>query len=54
MITKEFIEFKYQPNLRIEFTKNNEGFKNRIFSDPRFDLEILELIDRNIGKLFNI
>ena len=37
--SKEFKEFKFQQNLRIEFTKNDKDFKNKIFSDPRFGLD---------------
>ena len=32
-ITKEFKEFKFQQNFRIEFTKNDEVFKNEILAD---------------------
>ena len=30
-ITKEFKEFKFQQSLRIEFTKNDKVFENKIF-----------------------
>ena len=29
--SKEFKEFKFQQNLRIEFTKNDKDFKNKYF-----------------------
>ena len=35
-ITKEYKEFKFQQNLQIEFSKNNEVFKNKIFVDRWF------------------
>ena len=47
-ITKEFEELSFQQNLWIEFTKNDEVFKNKIFSDPWFDSEKIESNDINI------
>ena len=38
-ISGEFREFKFQQNLRTEFTKNDKAFKNQIFAAPWFDLE---------------
>ena len=52
--TKEFKEFKFQQNLRIEFTKNDKVFKNRIFADPWFDSEKIEFNDTNIDELLDI
>ena len=33
-ITKEFREFNFEQNLRIEFTKNDKVFENKIFAGP--------------------
>ena len=38
-ITKEFKEFKFQQNLGIEFSKNDEVFKSNILADPWLDSE---------------
>ena len=48
-ITKEFIVFEFQENLQIEFTKNDEAFKN-----PWFDSEKIEFNDINIDELLDI
>ena len=34
---KKMKEFKFQQNLRIEFIKNDEIFKNKVFANPLFD-----------------
>ena len=47
-IPKEFEELSFQQNLWIEFTKDDEVFKNEIFSDPWFDSEKIESNDINI------
>ena len=47
-ITKEFKEFKFRQNLRIEFTKNDEAFRYKIIADPWFDSEKLELSNTNL------
>ena len=51
-ITKKVKEFKFQQNLRIEFTKNDEFFQNKKFAGPWFDSEKTEF--NNIDKLLNI
>ena len=51
-MTKKVKEFKFQQNLRIEFTKNDEFFQNKIFAGPWFDSEKTEF--NNIDKLLNI
>ena len=48
-ITKEFIVFEFQENLQIEFTKNDEVFKNNWF-----DSEKIEFNDINIDELLDI
>ena len=53
-ITKKSKEFKFQQNLRIEFSKNQEAFKNKIFADPWLDSEKLEFNDTNIDELLDI
>ena len=53
-ITKECKEFNFQQNLLIEFTKNDEAFKNKIFKIPWFDSENLEFNDTNIDELLDI
>ena len=47
--TKEFKE-----NLQIEFTKNHEVLKNKIFADPLFDSEKIEFNDINVEELLDI
>ena len=55
-ITKECKEFNFQQNLLIEFTKNDEAFKNKIFKIPWFDSENLELMIQILMNylIFNI
>ena len=53
-ITNEFKEFKFHQNLWIEFTRNDETFKNKIFADPWFDSEKLEFSNINIDELLDI
>ena len=48
-ITKEFKE-----NLQIEFTKNHEVLKNKIFADPLFDSEKIEFNDINVDEVLDI
>ena len=53
-IIKEFKDFKFQQNLRIEFTKNDEPFKNKIFADPWFGLERFKFKNINIDEILDI
>ena len=48
-ITKEFIVFEFQENLQIEFTKNDEVFKNNWFNSEK-----IEFNDINIDELLDI
>ena len=53
-MAKEFREeFKFQQSLRIEFTVNDEFFKNKMLADPWFDSEKIEFSDINIDELLN-
>ena len=53
-ITKECKEFKFEQNLQVEFTKNDEVFKGKVFIDPWFDSETIEFNDINIDQLHDI
>ena len=52
-ISKKLKELKFQQNLQIELTKNDEVFKDKIFADPEFDSEKLEFNDVNIDIQHN-
>ena len=45
---------KIQQNLRIEFTKNDDPFKNKIFADPWFDEQKIGFNDTNIDEIADI
>lgn len=51
-ITEKFKEFKFQQNLRAEFTK--KVFKNKIFADRWFDSGKIEFNDIDVEKRLNI
>ena len=53
-IIKEFKDFKFQQNLRIEFTKNDEPFKNKIFADPWFGVERFKFKNITIDEILDI
>ena len=38
-MTEELKEFKFQQNLLLEFTENDEVFKNKIFTGPWFNFK---------------
>ena len=40
--------------MQIEFTKNDEDFKNKIFAEPWLNLEKIEFDDLNIYELLDI
>ena len=48
-VTEEFKEFKFWQNLEIEFNKNDEVFKNKIFASPCFDSLQVEFNDINFN-----
>ena len=52
-VTKEFKEIKFQQNIRIKFTKNDEVFKNKVFADQWFDSQEIELNLINIDELLD-
>ena len=51
---EEFKEFKFQQNLRLEVTKNDEVFKNKVFADPWIDSEKTEFFDINFNELLHV
>ena len=53
-ITEEFKYFKFQQNLRVEFTKTDEVFNNKIFADPWLESEKIEFNDINIDELLDV
>ena len=52
-VFEEFRAFKFQQNLQTEFTKNDEGFKNKIFADPWFDSAKIEFSNINTDELLD-
>ena len=52
--TKELKGFEFQQNLRIESTKNDDVFKNKIFADLWFASEKIEFNDMNTDELIVI
>ena len=52
--TKELKGFEFQQNLRIESTKNDDVFKNKIFAHLWFASEKIEFNDMNTDELIVI
>ena len=50
-MTKGFKEFKFQQNLREEFTKYDEAFKNKIVTETWFGQECKRALQFLVGQV---